>query len=363
MHYALKESNVEAEVVLSIDVSTVANEVYKYNFQNTPNISRNIQSLSIEEIRKLNIDTILMSPPCQPFTRVGLKKDALDNRSASLFHILKLIPQIETLKFILVENVKGFDTSKTRNELVTSLQNRFNYKEFLLSPCQFGVPNSRHRYYLLAKRKDLNFCFEDSSFVSSLPENISRIFPNSRHRLLASKDGFLNPKTDTECYKLRNIIQEEVEDKYLISEKTLQKYVSILDIRNEDANGSCCFTKAYGHYVEGTGSVFSPYTDDVMKEHFSKLKSCKDVSLEELKSLVGLKLRYFTPKEVSRLMCFPEEFSFPNTVTNKQRYRLLDFFVKWINLVCIVLKKLEKIRYNQHCLKKKTSSDLRLLFK
>ena len=264
-----------------------------------------------------------MSPPCQPFTRVGLKKDKLDSRSASLLHILKLIPEIETLKFILVENVKGFEMSETRNALITCLESRFNYKEFLLSPCQFGVPNSRHRYYLLAKRNDLNFCFEDSTLVNSFPENIFQILPDSRHKLLASKDDILNPRTDMKCYKLRHIIQEEVEEQYLISKKILQKYVSILDIRNEDANGSCCFTKAYGNYVEGTGSVFCPYPDDVIKKNFSKMKSYREVPLEELKSLIGLKLRYFTPKEVSRLMCFPEEFSFPNTVTNKQRYRLL----------------------------------------
>lgn len=307
-----------------MDVNTVANEVYKHNFQKTTkNLSRNIQSLNIEEIRKFNIDTILMSPPCQPFTRVGLKKDSLDNRSESLLHILKLIPKIETLKYIIVENVKGFESSNTRNELVKCLETKFNYKELLLSPCQFGVPNSRHRYYLLAKRKDLNFCFNDSSLINHLPENILKLLPESRHRLLAFKDECINKKTKTDCYKLRHIVSEEVDEKYLISEKILQKYASILDIRNNNSNGSCCFTKAYGHYVEGTGSVFCPYSDEIIQENFLKLKNYKEVPLEELQPLIDLKLRYFTPKEVSRLMCFPEDFSFPNSTTNKQRYRLL----------------------------------------
>lgn len=261
-----------------------------------------------------------MSPPCQPFTRVGLKKDSLDKRSESLLHILKLIPQIETLMYIIVENVKGFESSNTRNELVKCLEMKFNYKELLLSPCQFGVPNSRQRYYLLAKRNDLNFCFKDSSIINCLPDNILKILPQSRHRLLAIKDGCLN---STNCYKLRHIVDEIVEEKYLISEKILQKYSSIFDIRNNNSHGSCCFTKAYGHYVEGTGSIFCPYSDEIINENFQKLKNYREVPLEELKLLIDLKLRYFTPKEVSRLMCFPEDFSFPNTITNKQRYRLL----------------------------------------
>ncbi|XP_043479236.1 tRNA (cytosine(38)-C(5))-methyltransferase [Leptopilina heterotoma] len=320
MHYAFNESNVEGDIIVSIDVNTVANEVYRHNFQKTKNFSRNIQSLSIDEIRKFNIDTILMSPPCQPFTRVGLKKDSLDNRSESLLHILKLIPQIETLKYIIVENVKGFEASNTRNELVKCLETKFNYKELLLSPCQFGVPNSRQRYYLLAKRKDLNFCFKNQSLINSLPDEFHKILPTSRHRLLALKDGCL---TETNCYKLRHILDEVVDEKYLIPEKTLQKYASIFDIRNNNSQGSCCFTKAYGHYVEGTGSVFCPHSEEIIKENFLKLKNCKEVPLEELQPLIDLKLRYFTPKEVSRLMCFPEDFSFPNSITNKQRYRLL----------------------------------------
>ena len=323
MSYIFAESKVEGDVVASIDINTVANEVYKHNFQKTLNLNKNIQSLCIEEIRKFNIDTILMSPPCQPFTRVGLKKDAKDNRSISLFYVLELIPQIETLNYILVENVKGFESSQARKKLVKCLETTFNYKEFLLSPCQFGVPNSRNRYYLLAKRKYFNFCFNDLAISNSLPKNIIQILPFSHHILLASKDGCLNPKSGNNCYKLHNIIKENVGQEYLISKEILQKYASVLDVRNKEASGSCCFTKAYSHYVEGTGSVFCPYSNKVIKETLPKLEGSKKVPSEKLQPIIDLKLRYFTPKEVSRLMCFPEDFSFPDSVTNKQRYRLL----------------------------------------
>ena len=36
-----------------------------------------------------------------------------------------------------------------------------------------------------------------------------------------------------------------------------------------------------------------------------------------------LKLRYFTPEEISSLLGFPPRLSFPATVTNKQRYKVL----------------------------------------
>jgi site-specific DNA-cytosine methylase len=63
----------------------------------------------------------LMSPPCQPFTRLGNQKDDQDNRSASLLHLINLLPElINPPTYILLENVKGFDvccSSACRNHL------------------------------------------------------------------------------------------------------------------------------------------------------------------------------------------------------------------------------------------------------
>ena len=39
--------------------------------------------------------------------------------------------------------------------------------------------------------------------------------------------------------------------------------------------------------------------------------------------LALLKLRYFTPQEISSLLGFPPSFSFPGTVTNKQKFKVL----------------------------------------
>ena len=51
------------------------------------------QSVGLSELDRLRPDMITMSPPCQPFTRVGLQKDKHDQRTKSFFHILDLLPQ------------------------------------------------------------------------------------------------------------------------------------------------------------------------------------------------------------------------------------------------------------------------------
>lgn len=115
--------------------------------------------MSAKEINKLRPDVIMMSPPCQPFTRVGLKLDVEDSRCSSFLHLLDILPHLETVSFILMENVVGFETSEMRNAFTKALKNcDFYFREFILSPESIKIPNSRSRYYLLAK-KCTNFSF------------------------------------------------------------------------------------------------------------------------------------------------------------------------------------------------------------
>lgn len=121
----------------------------------------NIEGLSANTINQFNVDTILMSPPCQPFTRNGKQSDIKDSRTDSFQHILNLLPDLKNIRNILIENVKGFEKSEMRNILIKTLkENSFIYQEFILSPSQFGISNSRHRYYCVAKKTLGSFPFE-----------------------------------------------------------------------------------------------------------------------------------------------------------------------------------------------------------
>lgn len=286
-------------------------------------MNRNIQSISIKEINDLNIDTILMSPPCQPYTRVGLQKDISDNRSSSLFRVLEFISQMKTLKYVLLENVKGFEKSEMRNVVLKCMdESGFRYKELIISPCQFGIPNTRYRYYLLAKKRSLNFCFDQLIVNFQLPEDTLKLLPKSRHDLLVEKSCIRDSKTD-KTYSLENILENVEKSEYLIPKKLLQQRASLMDIRTPQSSGSCCFTKAYAHYVEGTGSVYCPYSEEEVQDKFLEARKYDQQSPEVSEILGELRLRYFTPREVSRLMCFPEHFTFPEHLTRKQKYRLL----------------------------------------
>uniref|UniRef100_H2Y5J4 tRNA (cytosine(38)-C(5))-methyltransferase n=1 Tax=Ciona savignyi TaxID=51511 RepID=H2Y5J4_CIOSA len=300
MHYALLDGGyANAEVVCSIDISPAASLVYKHNFPCTTHCERSIEGFSAEDFDRMGFNTIMMSPPCQPFTRLGLQKDVDDPRSRSFLHLMKLLPAMQSPpNYILMENVKGFENSKAHELFCKVLkQLGFSVVEFLLSPKQFGIPNSRLRYYLLAKHNQKEFPDEVNQLgkvFDDIPLCLKRFCNNT-----GSKE---NP-TKT----LEQFLEEpsSISDEYGLPEKTLLRYLNVMDIVNPVSKSSTCFTKSYGYYAEGTGSVLNTG------------------STLDMSNVLANKLRYFTPTEVANLMCFPEQFSFPDGFTRKQKYKLL----------------------------------------
>ncbi|XP_074721324.1 tRNA (cytosine(38)-C(5))-methyltransferase isoform X4 [Strix uralensis] len=349
MHQALKESCTSAEVVAAVDVNTLANEVYKHNFPSTLLWAKTIEGITLKEFDRLSFDMILMSPPCQPFTR------------------LQKLP-----KYLLLENVKGFESSSARNELLQTLETcGFKYQEFLLSPTcacgfclQLGIPNSRLRYFLIAKLHQEPFSFQapgqiltrfpdqdledlvkakvadkvvEASSLSSEEKNLDpNIGPDCSSKKSLPKGAFLfkletveemerkhSQDNDSSIQMLKYFLEDENEEMglYFLPPKYLLRYAFLLDIVKPTCRRSTCFTKGYGHYVEGTGSVLQTAVDVQLESVFKHIEDLPEE--EKLMKLSTLKLRYFTPREIANLHGFPLEFGFPDKVTIKQRYRLL----------------------------------------
>ena len=53
---------------------------------------------------------------------------------------------------------------------------------------------------------------------------------------------------------LENLTEDQASE-YLVPDKVLLKYAMAMDIVRPSCSRSCCFTRAYGHYAVGTGSV------------------------------------------------------------------------------------------------------------
>ncbi|XP_022436308.1 tRNA (cytosine(38)-C(5))-methyltransferase isoform X3 [Delphinapterus leucas] len=335
MHQALRESCIPAQVVAAIDINTVANEVYKYNFPHTQLLAKTIEGITLEEFDRLSFNMILMSPPCQPFTRIGLQGDVTDPRTNSFLHILDILPRLQKLpKYILLENVKGFEVSSTRDLLIQTIGNcGFQYQEFLLSPTsvlmEFPQTESEHpqKHAIDAENKteekkieekkvEPNICSDSSTQCSGKEAILFKL------ETAGEIDRKRQQDSDLSVRMLRDFLEDDIDmNSYFLPPKSLLRYALLLDIVKPTSRRSTCFTKGYGRYLEGTGSVLQT-TEDVQIENI--YKSLTNLSQEEkITRLLMLQLRFFTPKEIANLLGFPPEFGFPEKTTVKQRYRLL----------------------------------------
>lgn len=253
--------------------------------------------------------------------------------------------------------MKAFFFLLFRDLLIQTIENcGFQYQEFLLSPTSLGIPNSRLRYFLIAKLQSEPLPFQAPGQVLMQFPKIESVHPQKytvdvENKIQekniepnisfdsstqgSGKDAILfkletaeeihrknQQDSDLSVKMLKDFLEDDTDmNQYLLPPKSLLRYALLLDIVQPTCRRSVCFTKGYGSYIEGTGSVLQT-AEDVQIENI--YKSLTKLSQEEqITKLLMLKLRYFTPKEIANLLGFPPEFGFPEKITVKQRYRLL----------------------------------------
>ncbi|KAI8143369.1 S-adenosyl-L-methionine-dependent methyltransferase [Fennellomyces sp. T-0311] len=313
LHYALNIAEIPASVVCAFDVNEIANQVYKHNFGHAPS-NKTIERLTAKDIERFKADCWLLSPPCQPYTQGGNKKDIDDPRAKALVHLIDLLPKLDNPpSYMFLENVKNFEESQSRDRLIQQL-GAMNYevKECLLSPLQFGIPNHRVRYYMMARRRDGD---------------------QVQQHQLHTKWPFTQEELQFDVPELSQFIEIAANDdeQYRVPAKDiLKRHKFRFDIIRPGDKRTSCVTKAYGsHHLQTSGSL-------IQTQHL------------DVESLLELGLRFLTPIEVARLHAFPmpeyhlqslpkkgdkpgpfspphckPHLDFPETVNLMQRYRLL----------------------------------------
>ena len=316
-HYAIRETGLNLIVLAAIDINTIANEAYRHNFPSTQHYQKNISGITAQELDLLSAHVFTLSPPCQPFTRQGKKEDMADHRTDSFQHLLQVLQKMTKLPhYIMMENVKGFEVSQMRETFVFVLKKiGYSLQEFLVSPIQFGVPNSRLRYYLLARLQPLAF----SNSLANTP------YQNSDILIKYVPKCFSSYVCNATLLPIANFLEHNLSDEelsnYLIPDDMLRKYAMAFDIVSPCSLSSCCFTRSYYRYAVGTGSILHYNHSADLELAYSTYQTAENKDC--VKYLKELQLRYFTPREVANLMCFPNDHKFPVNLTLEQCYRLL----------------------------------------
>jgi len=110
------------------------------------------------ELLEGEIDILVGGPPCQGFSYAGRRKHN-DPRNKLFQEYLRVVDIIQP-KAVLIENVRGFTAdfdvasgvTNYSHKLRQKLSTQYDVFEALLDLSQFGVPQLRTRYFLLALR-------------------------------------------------------------------------------------------------------------------------------------------------------------------------------------------------------------------
>ena len=153
------------DVLAAVELDPIHASVHQYNFPFWTVICKNVAETTGKEIRELSkigdrdIDVVFGGPPCQGFSLMG-KRDFKDDRNSLVYHYLRLVVDLRP-KFFVMENVRGMTIGKQKKILERIIEEfqhhgyRVTNNPQVLNAANYGVPQNRHRLFLLGCREGL----------------------------------------------------------------------------------------------------------------------------------------------------------------------------------------------------------------
>lgn len=141
-------------------------ETYQANHPEVHVIHSDIREVTAEQILSYipsnGVDLVTSGMPCETFSTAGNTSRSFYDDRQFLFREGIRIAKLSNAKMILFENVPGITSKRTSKDsdmlIVDVLKNELqeagygNYIEVVLDATNFGVPQKRHRFFILASR-------------------------------------------------------------------------------------------------------------------------------------------------------------------------------------------------------------------
>lgn len=264
------------ECVFTSEWDAFAQKTYRINFGG--DIQGDITQICEDTIP--DFDILLAGFPCQPFSQAGLHKGFSDTRGTLFFDIERIIKKKKPKAFLLenVKQLKGHDKGKTYKVIEAHLRSLgYSVTPAVLRAADFGVPQNRERIYIVG------FCRE----YFHLDEKYEFEFPDP-------------PKKAT---RLGDILEENVDEKYTISQKLYDGHKRRKEEHKLKGNG-------FGYSLFHADSV---YTNTLSARYY---KDGSEILIDQGEDCLPRKL---TPRECARLQGFPESFIIP--VSDTRAYK------------------------------------------
>lgn len=273
---ALKRMGVNYKTIFACDMDKYARETFIHNYGEPEYYPTNVYD---REIPLESLDIYMTSPPCQAFSLAGKRLGKEDKRGILFFNSHELI-QVNKPRFFIFENVKGLlsdDGGKTFQEWVNMLGGKSVNGVPVLFPYDDSVPY--HLYWKVLNAKH-----------HGVPQNRERVF------LIGIRDDadnrFQFPREEHLTKRLKDVLEDDVDEKYFLSENTVDKLITYDQKQKQNGNGF----GAKFHDENGTMSalkVGGGGCDDLVK-----IKSATSKGYEEARE--GDSINFSVPSSETR---------------------------------------------------------------
>ncbi|WP_394186480.1 DNA cytosine methyltransferase [Pseudoalteromonas tetraodonis] len=153
--------------VFSSEIDPHAQYTYYTNYGVVP--FGDITKIDVEDIP--DHDIICGGFPCQPFSSIGKRQGFEHPTQGTMFHEVIKVVDAKKPRVVFLENVAGLvnhDEGNTLKVILQELSKRgYDCHHTLLNAKDFGIPQNRKRFYLVAFLDKVDFSFPIPPMISS----------------------------------------------------------------------------------------------------------------------------------------------------------------------------------------------------
>ena len=145
------------KIEIGIDINESYLQTFSHNFPESKTLKADLSNGSF--LKKISYTDIMVAgPPCQGFSITGPRQieDSRNKLYLAVFKALKLLKP----KAFLIENVRGLMSmwnGKVFEEILKKFENEgYNISHKLINSADYGVPQIRHRIFIIGIKKKIN---------------------------------------------------------------------------------------------------------------------------------------------------------------------------------------------------------------
>lgn len=218
---AIRNLGIDHEIVFGCEIDKYVRQTYLANFE--PGFMVNDMTKCDWEDEKYYSDLFIGGIPCQAFSLAGKRLGELDPRGLLFFDFYRYVKN-QKPKYFIIENVKGLlsdNDGNTFQNWINLLGQSVNGDQFMfphedslmynlhwqvLNTKDYGLPQNRERVFLIGIRNDL---------------------PNT----------FVFPKKIPLKLRLKDVLEDEVDEKYYLSDTAIKGFINHAERHAEKGNG------------------------------------------------------------------------------------------------------------------------------